>query len=199
MHQLQQMGGILPAIENPHLVYGLFQLQKLLTHHGKCLVCRRLCMIGTFPTRILCLRPINATNRFRKSSWANRSRQIAPGKSLRAKCDIHRSLPDLRPSCRCFGKCSPRGRHKGARCSRMATHFIAGQLPVCGQHNSQIMQMMRCEAILECGYPCDEMAPWKPHGYRLCANHWSRGKCFLMEAPTEIRLMIYRYLIPRYS
>ena len=111
-------------------------------------------------------------------------------------CDIHQVLPDSKPSCQCFGKFSLSGRYKGARCTRMVSSFVPGQLPVCSQHNSQIIPMMRCEAILECGFPCDEMAPWKPHGYRLCASHWSRGKCFLKEVPYEIRLMIYRYLVP---
>jgi len=38
-YRIQQMGevGIPPEIDNPHLDYGLYLLQKLLTHHGKCL------------------------------------------------------------------------------------------------------------------------------------------------------------------
>lgn len=111
-------------------------------------------------------------------------------------CEIHPALPDSKPASQCFGKFSLSGRYKGARCTRMVSSFVPGQLPVCSQHNSQIIPMMYCEALLECGFPCREMAPWKPHGYRLCAAHWSRGKCFLMEVPYEIRRMIYRYLIP---
>jgi hypothetical protein len=36
-YRLQQMGEIPSGIDNPHLDYGLFLLQKLLTPHGKCL------------------------------------------------------------------------------------------------------------------------------------------------------------------
>jgi len=38
-YRIQQMGevGIPPEIDNPHLDYGLYLLQKLLTNHGKCL------------------------------------------------------------------------------------------------------------------------------------------------------------------
>jgi hypothetical protein len=36
----------------------------------------------------------------------------------------------------------------------------------------------------------------KPHGYRLCEVHWSRGKCYFERLPLEVRLEIYRHLIP---
>jgi hypothetical protein len=57
--------------------------------------------------------------------------------------------------------------------------------------------MMRCQGPLSCGLACNEMVQWKPHGYRLCDEHWPLGKCFFLESlPLEVRLMIYRYLAP---
>jgi hypothetical protein len=110
-------------------------------------------------------------------------------------CEVHRA-PSSKPAVRCFGKWSSTGPYKGARCERNVTTFVDGQLPVCPQHRAQIMEMRRCEAILECGFPCNEIVPWKAHAYPLCDVHWSRGKCHLMGLPVEIRLMIYQYLIP---
>ncbi len=110
-------------------------------------------------------------------------------------CDVHQP-PSSKPVARCFGKRSNTGRYKGTRCERMVATFVNGQSPVCAQHRAQVMKMMRCEAILECGFSCNEIAPWKPHGYVLCEAHLSKGKRYFMELPVEIRLIIYQYLIP---
>jgi hypothetical protein len=107
-------------------------------------------------------------------------------------CDIH--PPPT--SARCFGKWSKIGPYKGARCDKTVATFVDGQLPVCTQHKVQVMKMTYCEAVLECGFPCNEIVPWKPHGYRLCEAHWSQGKCWFLALPVEARLMIYQYLIP---
>jgi hypothetical protein len=111
-------------------------------------------------------------------------------------CDVHQP-PSSEPAVKCFGKWSRMGPYKGARCERMVATFVDGQLPVCAQHRAQVMRMTRCEAVLECGFPCNEIVPWKLHGYPLCEAHWSQGKCYFLELlPVEIRRMIYRYLIP---
>ena len=115
-------------------------------------------------------------------------------------CHFHQP-PSVKSAVRCFGKRSSmgqhKGQHKGTRCERMvATCHVDGQLPVCAQHRAQIIRSIRCEALLECGYPCNQIVPWKPHGYPLCEVHWSKGKCYFSEAPVEIRLLIYQYLIP---
>jgi hypothetical protein len=110
-------------------------------------------------------------------------------------CDLHQP-PSSKPAVACFGKWSRMGPYKGARCEKSVATFVDGQLPVCAQHRAQVMKMMRCKALLECGFPCNEIVPWKPHGYPLCEAHWSQGKCYFLELPVEIRLMIYRYLIP---
>ncbi len=110
-------------------------------------------------------------------------------------CDVH-PPPSSRPAVRCFGKRSRMGPHKGTRCERMVATIVNGQLPVCAQHRVQVIKMTRCEAVLECGFSCNEIVPWKPHGYLLCEAHWSKGKCHFLELPVEIRLIIYQYLIP---
>jgi hypothetical protein len=58
------------------------------------------------------------------------------------------------------------------------------------------MEMMRCQGLLGSGFPCNTIAPWKPHGYPLCKAHWSQGKCYFMELPVEVRLLIYSYIAP---
>ena len=110
-------------------------------------------------------------------------------------CDIHRPL-NTKAVARCFGSRSRLGRHKGTRCERMLSTYVDGQLPVCVHHKSQVMKMMHCEATLKCGSSCNEIAPWKPHGYVLCEAHLSLGQCYFMELPVEIRMVILQYLIP---
>jgi hypothetical protein len=111
-------------------------------------------------------------------------------------CDLHRA-PESKPSARCFGRWSTAGPYKGARCDKPVTTVIDDQLPVCSSHRNQTMKMMRCQGPLDCGLPCNEIAEWKPHGYPLCIEHWSQGKCYFLDLlPTEVRLMIYRYLSP---
>jgi hypothetical protein len=111
-------------------------------------------------------------------------------------CDLH-PAPDSKPSARCFGRWSTAGPYKGARCDRRVTTVVDDQLPVCSSHRAQAMKMMRCQGPLSCGLPCNEIAQWKPHGYPLCDEHWSQGTCYFLEKlPAEVRLMIYRYLVP---
>ena len=108
-------------------------------------------------------------------------------------CDIH-PPPNSKPLIRCFGKTLRKGL-KGKKCERLVASFVDGHLPVCAQHKSQNLRMVRCEANLECGMPCNEILPWEPHQYLLCEAHVGKGRCFLMELPVEIRLSIYGYLI----
>jgi hypothetical protein len=111
-------------------------------------------------------------------------------------CELHRP-PESKPSARCFGRWSAAGPYKGARCDKTVTTVISDQLPVCSSHRAQAMKMVRCQGPLSCGLPCNEIAEWKPHGYPLCNEHWSQGKCYFLDLlPIEVRLMIYRYLTP---
>ena len=131
----------------------------------------------------------------RRSNGATQPRMKRPRIQPSHICDVHQPSSS-KSGVRCFGKRLTMRRHKGTRCERTVATFVDGQLPVCAQHKAQVIKLARCEALLECGFPCNEILPWKPHEYLLCEAHWSKGKCKFMELPAEIRVMIFRYLTP---
>lgn len=135
------------------------------------------------------------TGKKRRSNGTTQPRMKRPRIQHSHICDIHEP-PSSNPAVRCFGKKSRMGPHKGTRCERMVATIVEGELPVCAQHRAQVIKMTRCEALLECGFSCNEIVPWKAYGYPLCEAHWSKGKCYFLELPVEIRLLIYQYLIP---
>ena len=139
--------------------------------------------------------PALPTEKKRRSNGTTQPRIKRPRIQHSHICDMHQA-PSSKPAVRCFGKRSRVGPHKGTRCERMVATIVSGELPVCAQHRAQVIKMTRCEAALECGFACNEIVPWKPHGYPLCEAHWSKGKCHFLELPVEIRLSIYQYLIP---
>lgn len=75
-----------------------------------------------------------------------------------------------------------------------------GYLPVCKIHEWQkdVRRAGRCQALEECGQLCNRLAEHQPP-YHLCEKH-QRGSdslpCYLMRIPTELRLMVFRYLFP---
>jgi hypothetical protein len=149
-------------------------------------------LVGVQQTQVRVL----SVGKKRRSSGASQPRIKRQRIKHHHVCDVHQP-PSYEPTVRCFGKWSRLGRYKGAKCERTVATFVDGQLPVCARHRAQVMKMTRCEAILECGHPCNEIVPWKPHGYPLCGAHRSQGRCYFLESlPVEIRLMIYQYLIP---
>ncbi|KAF2270473.1 hypothetical protein CC78DRAFT_563852 [Lojkania enalia] len=85
-------------------------------------------------------------------------------------------------------------------CSRAAKYFPPGHLPTCQQHASQRVRAGRCQATEKCGHMCLRIASYDPP-YHLCLVH-DGGKndlpCYLLQIPTEIRLMIFRFLVPDY-
>ena len=139
--------------------------------------------------------PALPTEKKRRSNGTTQPRIKRPRIQHSHVCDMHQA-PSSKPAVRCFGKRSRMGPHKGTRCERMVATIVSGELPVCAQHRAQVIKMTRCEATLECGFSCNEIVPWKPYGYPLCEAHWSKGNCYFLELPVEIRLIIYQYLIP---
>ena len=139
--------------------------------------------------------PALPTGKKRRSNGPTQPRIKRPKIQHSHICNIHEP-PSSNPAVRCFGKRSRMGPHKGTRCERMVATIVEGELPVCAQHRTQVIKMTRCEALLECGFSCNEIVPWKPYAYPLCEAHWSKGKCYFLELPVEIRLLIYQYLIP---
>ena len=147
--------------------------------------------VGTQQSQV----PALPTGKKRRSNATTQPRIKRPRIQHSHICDIHEP-PSSNPAVRCFGKRSRMGPHKGTRCERMVATIVEGELPVCAQHRAQVIKMTRCEALLECGFSCNEIVPWKPYGYPLCEAHWSKGNCYFLELPVEIRLLIYQHLIP---
>ncbi|KAH6638278.1 hypothetical protein C7974DRAFT_333282 [Boeremia exigua] len=87
------------------------------------------------------------------------------------------------------------------KCSRKAKVFTTGFYPVCGTHNRywSMKKAGKCQAMEECGRMCGRLAPHSPP-YHLCVKHekgTSTLPCGIMELPTELLLMIFRYLFPK--
>ncbi|KAF2277505.1 uncharacterized protein EI97DRAFT_295504 [Westerdykella ornata] len=71
-------------------------------------------------------------------------------------------------------------------------------LPTCGRHKHQMIEAARCEAIESCGKPCYRLSAADPP-FNLCLIHCggtSTLRCYLMELPAEIRMMILGYVLP---
>ena len=75
-------------------------------------------------------------------------------------------------------------------------------LPVCSGHlypPGDALKQGSCQArIAECGHLCLRLAEYNPP-FNLCAEHAGGTDtlpCFLMKLPTELRLHIFRYLVP---
>lgn len=90
--------------------------------------------------------------------------------------------------------------YSGKRCSRRAYIFDEGFLPVCRSHQwyGSSGKAGRCQAIAECGHLCNRLAPHAPP-YHFCDKHQKGSEslpCFIIRLPTELRLMIFRCLLP---
>jgi hypothetical protein len=75
-------------------------------------------------------------------------------------------------------------------------------LPVCQTHrhqpwNEKALRAGQCQATEECGRLCSRMSKYAPP-FHFCAKHQNGNTvpCHLMGLPTELRLMIFRYLFP---
>ncbi|KAF3001200.1 hypothetical protein E8E13_000778 [Curvularia kusanoi] len=74
-------------------------------------------------------------------------------------------------------------------------------LPVCHVHSNLYYlweRAGRCQAIEECGHTCDRLAKYSLP-YHLCTKHEAGTDtlpCGIMNLPTELHLMILRYLLP---
>lgn len=87
---------------------------------------------------------------------------------------------------------------KGGLCFNRATcPAVPGFLPTCKVHSSQVKASARCKALMACGFNCDKLLQWEPHGYQLCWRHRKEfASCCLLKLPVEIRCRIYRLLLP---
>ncbi|UPX11553.1 uncharacterized protein EKO05_0002152 [Ascochyta rabiei] len=91
----------------------------------------------------------------------------------------------------------------GKPCSRKAHVFDEGMLPVCRSHRwygglGDFGRAGRCQAVAACGYVCNRLAPYAP-SFHFCKEHQKGSEalpCYITRLPTELRLMIFRYLFP---
>ena len=71
-------------------------------------------------------------------------------------------------------------------------------LPTCAQHRGQQQPLGLCQATEACGQLCLRPAIQNPP-FHLCFKHKGGTNtlpCHLLRIPIELRLMIYRYLLP---
>jgi hypothetical protein len=88
-------------------------------------------------------------------------------------------------------------------CKYKAKITKPGFLPVCQTHryrpwNEEALRAGQCQAIEECDRPCSRVSNNAPP-FHFCAKHQNGSNtvpCRLLELPTELRLMIFRYLFP---
>lgn len=87
------------------------------------------------------------------------------------------------------------------QCSRKAKIFNPGRYPVCSIHRryGDLKKAGNCQALEDCGHVCNRLASYLPP-YHLCVKH-ERGTdtlpCGIMSLPTELQLMIFRYVLPQ--
>lgn len=88
----------------------------------------------------------------------------------------------------------------GAQCGHEAITPASTQaMPSCGVHHGKINGIATwCCFQLSCGVPCGRLCHFKVHGFQLCGLHTETWNvCYITKIPLEIRLRIYRYLLPR--
>jgi hypothetical protein len=87
---------------------------------------------------------------------------------------------------------------RGGICSNKSSGPPApGMMPTCRIHQYQLKVPGWCKASLTCGFKCDRLFEWKPHGFQLCPGHREYSTtCYFFKIPTEIRFRIYEFLFP---
>jgi hypothetical protein len=87
---------------------------------------------------------------------------------------------------------------KGGICVNKATNPpVPGMMPTCKIHRDQLKVLGWCRAPLPCGFECDQMFEWKPHGFQLCPDHREYSTtCYFLNIPAEMRLRVYQFLLP---
>ncbi|KAH8732837.1 hypothetical protein GQ44DRAFT_668315 [Phaeosphaeriaceae sp. PMI808] len=87
----------------------------------------------------------------------------------------------------------------GTTCKFRGHDHEPGYFPVCKMRRRHLIKIGKCQAIEVCGQPCNR--PSKSAGlHYLCAKHYGcsdKLPCYLTKIPTELRLMIFRYLFPK--
>jgi hypothetical protein len=87
---------------------------------------------------------------------------------------------------------------KGGNCANKAIGPpVPRMMPTCKIHRDQLKVLGWCRATLPCGFECGRILEWKAHGFQLCPGHREYPRtCYFLKIPTEMRLRIYRFLLP---
>ncbi|CAI6337803.1 unnamed protein product [Periconia digitata] len=103
-------------------------------------------------------------------------------------------------------RCSGHNKKKGTRCSaiigrnsQQAKDSHSTYLPTCHTHKDQKKYAGRCKFTQPGGEKCRVLFEWTPPQFELCADHQGQSDtpCYLMSLPLELRLEIFRYLLPK--
>lgn len=85
-------------------------------------------------------------------------------------------------------------------CKLRAKIETPGYLPACNLHAWLKQKSGHCQAVEDCGQLCNRLGSHNPP-YHLCFKHDEGSNtlpCHILRLPTELRLMIFRYLFPEY-
>ncbi|KAF1951845.1 hypothetical protein CC80DRAFT_552917 [Byssothecium circinans] len=123
----------------------------------------------------------------------------ATSSGLSPETIAHHQVCGLHAATKCDGTTS-RG-----RCNLLATTSPGdGYMPVCLLHFHTTPfnlhnKAARCQAIEKCGQPCLRLAK-EQEPFHLCREHEHGTEtlpCFLMKLPVEVRLMLFRHVLPK--
>ncbi|PVH94565.1 hypothetical protein DM02DRAFT_539215, partial [Periconia macrospinosa] len=129
-----------------------------------------------------------------------------PATSSSAAKDVTHQLPDPKDPEGFLRRCSGHNKKKGTRCSaiigrnsQQAKDSHSTYLPTCHTHKDQKSYAGRCQFTHPNGEKCGILFRWTPPQFELCADHQGQSDrpCYLLSLPLELRLEIFRYLIPK--
>lgn len=102
-------------------------------------------------------------------------------------------------------RCSGHNKKKGIRCSAIIgrnSHHSRNHhstfLPTCHAHRDQQSYAGWCQYVQRDGERCGRLFRWTRPYFELCAEHQGHPDqpCYFMGLPLELRLEIFRYLLP---
>ncbi|OCK82925.1 hypothetical protein K432DRAFT_441223 [Lepidopterella palustris CBS 459.81] len=103
-------------------------------------------------------------------------------------------------------RCSGYNKNKGKRCAvligkntaRNGINYYPEYLPTCHSHKDQLSYAGHCQYVDCAGQRCDRLFRWTKPYFELCSEHMGHPNtpCYLFKLPIELRMEIWRYLMP---
>jgi hypothetical protein len=87
-------------------------------------------------------------------------------------------------------------------CGKATTFNLKSKdwMPVCRLHRKRAPRIASCQALTKGARkgPCNKLIRWQPRFFSLCDKHknWSGMPCHILKLPVEIRMTIFKYLLP---